>query len=154
VLVDSAVNYLAWGLDLLPSHDTLVGRTLWVDYGRLLDGGYALFHNSTGIGGVHVPGEKAIAFASIALVFPIRIAAAWGFLKMKRWGLQWTIMGNWLYLCLWIIYAANMSLEFPLRFGTSDFGVVGFWLFAGIPFTGPMVMLPYLHTVNRELWTE
>jgi hypothetical protein len=154
VLVDSAVNMLAWAFDLLPAHDTLIGRTLWVDYGLLLDGGYALFHNTTGPGGVAVDGEKAIAFASILMVFPLRIAAAWGLLNMKRWGLQWTIMGNWLYLCLWIIYAANMSLDYPLRFGTSDFGVLGFWLFAGIPFCGPVVMLPYLHTVNRELWAE
>jgi hypothetical protein len=25
---------------------------------------------------------------------------------------------------------------------------------AGIPFCGPMILLPYLHTVNRELWNK
>ena len=154
ILVDSSVNMLAWGLDLLPSHDTWIGRTLWVDYGLLVDGGYSVMHNTTGAGGVAVPGEKAIAIVSIVLVFPIRIAAAAGFLRMKRWGLQWSIIGNWLYFCLWIIYAAHMSLNFPLRFGISDFGVLGFWLIGGIPFCGPVVMIPYLHTVNREQWVE
>lgn len=154
ILIDSAVNYLAWGLDMLPSHHSMLARTLWINYGMLGDGGYALLYNSTVTGGVAVPGEKAIQIATVLLVMPIRAAAAWGLLHMKRWGLQWSIIGNWLYLCLWMIYAANMSLQFDLRFGTSEFGVLGFWLMGGIPFLGPVILLPYLHSVNRELWSK
>ena len=40
------------------------------------------------LGGVSVPLEKSIQTAAIMLVMPIRIAAAWGLLRMKRWGLQ------------------------------------------------------------------
>lgn len=154
ILVDASVNYLAWGLDLLPSHYSLIARSLWIDYGMLGDGGYALHYNSTATGGVAVPAEKAIQIATIVLVMPIRAAAAWGLLHMKRWGLQWSIIGNWLYFCLWIIYSAAMALQFDLRFGTSEFGVIGFWLMGGIPFLGPVVLLPYLHSVNRELWSD
>jgi hypothetical protein len=158
VLVDAAVNGLAWGIDLLAPH-TLIGRSLWIDYGLAWDGGYSLFYNSQGIGGpglqgVANHGEKAVQVATVFLVMPMKGMAAWGFLKMKRWGLQWIIIANWLYVCLWVIYAANMSFSFDWRFGTSDFGVLGFWLMAGIPFCGPMILLPYLHTVNRELWNK
>lgn len=153
-LIDSAVNGLAWGIDLF-AHDTWAARTLWIDYGQLVDGGYALFYNTPwAVGGLPDHGERAIELATVLLVMPIKGMAAWGFLKMKRWGLQWLILGNWLYVCVWMIYAANQANNFEFRFGTSDFGVIGFWLVAGIPFCGPMILLPYLHTVNRELWNK
>lgn len=162
ILVDASVNYLAWGLDLLPAHYSMLIRSLWINYGMFGDGGYALYYNlpeqlhynTAAIGGVSVPIEKSIQIACIILVMPIRIAGAWGLLQMKRWGLQWSILGNWMYLTLWIIYAAAMTYQFDLRFGTSEFGVLGFWLIGGLPFLGPLVLLPYLHTVNRELWSE
>jgi hypothetical protein len=84
---------------------------------------------------------------------PIKIVASWAFLKMKRWGLQWVIIANWLYLAIWIGYVVQQSMEFPLRFGISQLGLTGMWGFALIPFMGPLVLLPYLHSVNRELWT-
>ena len=153
ILIDSSVNYLAWGLDMLPSHHSFLARSLWINYGMFGDGGYALNYNTTGVGGVHVPVEKSIQFACVCMIMPMK-ATAWGLLNMKRWGLQWSIVANWLYLSMWIIYAAAMALQFDLRFGTSEFGVIGFWLIGGIPFLGPLILLPYLHTVNRELWSE
>jgi hypothetical protein len=47
-----------------------------------------------------------------------------------------------------------MNADFAFRFGISDLGVLGFWLVGGIPFLGPIILLPYLHTVNRELWSR
>lgn len=162
ILVDASVNYLAWGLDLLPSHASMLVRSLWINYGMFGDGGYALYYNlpqaphygMAAVGGVAVPIEKSIQIACCLIVMPVRIAAAWGLLHMKRWGLQWSILGNWMYLTLWIMYTAAMAWQFDWRFGTSEFGVLGFWLIGGIPFLGPLVLLPYLHTVNRELWSE
>lgn len=154
MLVDASVNYLAWGLDMLPSHDTVLGRTMWINYGLLVDGGYAANYNTTEIGGVAVTAEKGIQFAAVLFVMPLKVAAAWGLLKMKRWGLQWSIVANWLYFCLWAAYVVNMAHQFEVRFGTSDWGVLGFWLVGGLPFLGPVVILPYLHTVNRELWSK
>ncbi len=162
ILCDSAVNCLAWSVDLYPAHSSLIGRTLFSGYGLLADGGYGLFYNTMpadwasdtySLGGNYIPGEKAMQISFCILVMPMRIAAAWGLLKMKRWGLQWSIVANWMYMTIWIAYAANMTLQFPLRFGTTEFGVLGFWLIAGLPFLGPLVLLPYLHSVNRELWT-
>lgn len=152
-LIDSSVNGLAWGIDLF-AHDTWVSRTLWTDYGQLVDGGYMLFYNSQAMGGLPDHGERALEISTVMLVMPIKGMAAWGFLKMKRWGLQWLILGNWLYVSIWVSYAANMSTNYELRYGSSDFGVIGFWLVAGIPFCGPMILLPYLHTVNKELWNK
>lgn len=154
ILVDASVNCLAWGLDLLPSHGSMIGRSLWINYGLIADGGYALNYNTTGAGGVAVPGEKAMELALVAMVMPMKMAAAVGFLKMKRWGLQWAIVTNWMYLSFWVAYAMNMSMQFETRFGTSEWGVLGFWLVGGLPFLGPLVLLPFLHTVNRELWSE
>lgn len=154
MLVDASVNFLAWGLDLLPAHYSMLGRSLWIDYGMFADGGYALHYNTSTVGGVAVPVEKSVQIGMVLMAMPIKIAAAWGLLHMKRWGLQWSIIGNWLYMICWVIYAPGMSLQFETRFGTSEFGVLGFWLMGGIPFLGPLVLLPYLHTVNRELWSE
>ena len=84
ILVDASVNYLAWGLDLLPAHYSMLVRSLWINYGMFGDGGYALNYNlpvplnynTAAIGGVAVPIEKSIQIACCLIVMPIRIAAA------------------------------------------------------------------------------
>lgn len=170
ILVDASVNYLAWGLDWLPSNQSWLVRSLWINYGMFGDGTYALFYNlpshtdprlpeaynnATYIwGGNGFAGEKVFQIAFMLLVMPIRIGAAWGLLHMKRWGLQWSVIGNWCYLVVWAAYTPFHMLTFEQRFGTSEFGVLGFWAIGGLPFLGPLVLLPYLHTVNRELWSE
>jgi len=153
ILLDSSGNFLFWGLDLFPAHDTLIGRTMWENYGRAIDGAYSpmFFHNATALGGSAVPGEKALQVLAMFVVFPMKAAAAWGLLNMRRWGLQWSMIAHWCYLCLWIMYMVNMSAQFPLRFGTSDFGVAGLW-FVFLPYVGPVILLPWLHTQDRRLW--
>lgn len=154
ILVDTSVNMIAWGFDLFPAHDTVVGRSLWVDYGRMVDGAYILFHNSTPFGGVANPGEKSVQLAMVIMSMPIKLAACFGFLKMKRWGLQWMIISYWMYFLIWIIYLPNVLFDFPLRYGASSTGVLGFWLLVNVPFLGPLVLLPYLHTVRPEIWED
>jgi hypothetical protein len=154
ILVDTTVNMVAWGFDLFPAHDTVIGRSLWIDYGRLVDGGYILFHNASAIGGVADHGEKSVQIGMVVLAMPIKLAASFGFLRMKRWGLQWMIISYWMYMTCWMIYLPNMLMDFPLRFGASAWGVPGFWLLVNLPFLGPLVLLPYLHTLRGEDWTE
>jgi hypothetical protein len=153
MLLDASGNMLLWGTDLFWTHDTVLGRSLWIDYGRALDGGYAINYDHGALGGVSLASEKFGEFAFVLFIMPIKIVASWGFMKMKRWGLQWCIIANWLYLAIWIGYVVQQSMEFPLRFGTSQLGVTGMWAFALIPFMGPLVLLPYLHTMNKELWS-
>lgn len=152
ILVDSSVNFFAWGFDFFPAHDTGLGASLWINYGQLIDGGYMYGYNTTSVGGVPVHGEKSVQVAFVILVMPMKMVAAWGFMHMKQWGLQWTIISYWLYFCCWVIYLNNILMDYPLRFGSSDFGVIGFWLLINVPFLGPLVLLPYLHTVRRDLW--
>ena len=170
ILIDASVNYLAWGLDWLWSHSAWIVRSLWINYGRFGDGGYAVYYNlpsnppfkmpasfdfaTYGLGGVSVAAEKAVQLSFMLVVMPIRAAGAWGLLQMKRWGLQWSIIGNWLYLTVWAVYCPLFMFTYDLRFGISELGVIGFWLIGGLPFLGPLVLLPYLHTVNRELWED
>lgn len=153
ILIDTSVNFFAWGLDLFPAHGTPLGSGLWIDYGRLVDGGYMYDYNSTAVGGVADSGEKSVQICMVLMAMPIKLAAAWGFLRMKQWGLQWTLISYWMYFACWMIYLSNMLLNFPLRFGSSDFGALGFWLLVNVPFLGPLFLLPYLHTVRRDLWT-
>jgi hypothetical protein len=153
LLVDASGNMLLWGIDTFWSHDTVLGRSLWIDYGRAFDGGYAINYDTTSLGGVALASEKAVEFTFVLVIMPIKIVAAWGFMKMKRWGLQWAIISNWMYFMGWLAYVVQQSAEFPLRFGISQYGVTGMWVFALIPFMGPLVLLPYLHSVNKELWT-
>lgn len=150
ILMDSSVNYLAWGIDLFWSHDTLIGRTFFVNYGHIGDGAYVVFHNAGAMGGTYIGAEKALMIAMIAIIFPMRIAAAWGLLNMEYWGLRWSIIANWLYFAIWLTYAAHMALNFPLRFGLSDFGVLGWVLMSYLPFMGPIVLLPLLHTLDTS----
>jgi hypothetical protein len=152
IMVDTTVNMVAWGFDVFPAHDTLLGRSLWVDYGHLVDGGYLLYNNSTALGGVADHGEKAVQIAMVVMAMPIKLAACFGFLRRKRWGIQWMIISYWMYFLLWMIYLTNMLEDFTLRFGASSTGVLGFWLLVNIPFLGPLVLLPYLHTVRAEDW--
>jgi hypothetical protein len=154
ILVDTSVNMVAWGFDLGPAHDTVIGRSLWIDYGRLVDGAYILFHNSLPFGGVADHGEKSVQLAMVVMSMPIKLAACFGFLKMKRWGLQWMIISYWMYFLIWIIYLPNVLMDFPLRYGASSTGVLGFWLLVNVPFLGPLVLLPYLHTVSPEDWED
>jgi hypothetical protein len=154
VLVDSSVNFLAWGLDLFPAHGTFLGKSVWTGYGHLVDGGYMFGYNTSPVGGVADPGEKSIQMAMVLMAMPMKGAAAYGFLKMKQWGLQWMLISYWMYFLLWMIYLPNYMLQFPLRAGGSDFGVLGFWLLVNVPFLGPLCLLPYLHTVRRDRWTK
>src|ERR1700728_3387304 len=32
ILVDTSVNFFAWGFDLFPAHDSVLGRSLWMGY--------------------------------------------------------------------------------------------------------------------------
>jgi hypothetical protein len=152
ILVDTSVNFFAWGFDLLPAHDSTLGRSLWMGYGQLVDGGYMFGYNTKAMGGVADNGEKAVMVGMVLMGMPIKMCAAWGFLKMKQWGLQWTLISYWMYFAFWMVYLTNMTMDFPLRFGSSDYGVIGFWLLVNVPFLGPLVLLPYLHTVRRDLW--
>ncbi len=152
ILVDTSVNFFAWGMDLFPAHDSLIGRSLWMGYGQLIDGGYMYNYNHAAVGGVNDAGEKGVQVGMVLMGMPIKMVAAYGFLKMKQWGLQWTLISYWMYFAFWMVYLTNMMMDFPLRFGSSDFGVIGFWLLVNVPFLGPLVLLPYLHTVRRDLW--
>jgi len=153
ILVDTSVNFFAWGMDLFPAHDSVLGRSLWMGYGQLVDGAYMFGYNTKAMGGVADNGEKGVMVGMVLMGMPIKLVAAWGFLKMKQWGLQWTLISYWMYFAFWMVYLTNMMTDFPLRFGSSDFGVIGFWLLVNVPFLGPLVLLPYLHTVRRDLWT-
>jgi hypothetical protein len=91
--------------------------------------------------------------ASIFLLFPMRIAACWAFMRMKRRGLQYMIFTSWLYCFMWIAYLVDKSMTFESRFGHTEFGFWGFWIF-NIWFWTPFLMLPYLYTVRRSDWNR
>ena len=152
-MVDASINFVGWGLEILWSHDTSPVRTLYAAYGRLFDGGYYIDFNSTSLGGTAAVGEKALGFMAVFVVFPMRIVAGWAFLKMRRWGLQLMVITSFLYFMLWFGYMVNLGMNFNFRFGGSLYGVWGYWLF-NIWYIAPFIMVPYLYTVNRELFTE
>src|SRR5438309_2367576 len=85
-LIDASINFIFWGTDLFMAHDTTLLRTLWSGYAKLFDGAYYIDYNSTALGGTANMSEKAMEFMGVMLVLPMRMAACWGFLKMKRWG--------------------------------------------------------------------
>ena len=100
VLIDGMLNSLGWALDLVANH-TLINRVLMVGWGNMFDAGYFWHYNELWIGGAAGPGEKAYVAGLILTVFAMRVAAAIGFLQMKRWGHQWLIVTCWMGVVIW-----------------------------------------------------
>jgi hypothetical protein len=70
-------------------------------WGNMFDGAYFWHYNETWIGGVSAPGEKSWEIGLVPTCFSMRLAAAIGFLKMKRWGHQWLIVTCWFGVIYW-----------------------------------------------------
>jgi hypothetical protein len=152
VMLDAALNTFGWSIDLLANH-TLVSRLFLPTWGNMFDAGYFWHYNELPVGGAAAPGEKAWEVLGIFVVFPMRIAACIGFLQMKRWGHQWMIVTCWTGVLMWFGYVANMTMYADIRFSGVVFPVIGWWLY-DIFYITPFVSLPYLHTVNREIFTD
>ena len=152
-LIDASVNFIGWGTDLFMAHDTTLMRTLWPGYGKLVDGAYYIDYNSLAVGGLANLSEKVLQFYGVLVMYPMRMAAAWAFVKMKRWGLQAMVITSFMYVGFWVAYVANLYLAFNARMGASSWGVTGWWIMV-IIYASPFVVLPYLYTVNRDLFSD
>ena len=60
---------------------------------------------------------------------------------------------RWTGVLMWFCYVANMTMYADIRYSGTVFPVVGWWLY-DIFYITPFVALPYLHTVNREIFTD
>ncbi|EFG78993.1 hypothetical protein HMPREF0591_1118 [Mycobacterium parascrofulaceum ATCC BAA-614] len=152
VIIDAAINTVGWALDLVANH-TLLARVLLNGWGNMFDAGYFWHYNELWVGGAAGPGEKAWEVGLILTVFTMRIAAAIGFLQMKRWGHQWMVVTCWMGVVIWIGYVFNMTMFADVRFAGVVLPVVGWWLY-DIFYITPFLAIPYLHTVNRELFSD
>ena len=152
VIIDSALNSIGWTMDLV-SHHSLINRTITTAWGAMVDGGYFWHYNELWLGGAGAPGEKAWEIALIPVVFCARLAAAIGFLQMKRWGQQWLIVTCWMGVIVWVGYNTNMTIYGDIRFAHVTFPVWGWWIY-DIFFITPFLAIPYLHTVNREIFAD
>jgi hypothetical protein len=146
------LNSLGWALDLVANH-TLINRVLMVGWGAMFDAGYFWHYNELWVGGAAGPGEKSMVFGMILTVFAMRCAAAIGFLQMKRWGHQWMIITCWMGVLIWCLYVFNMTMYADVRYAGVVFPVVGWWLY-DIFYITPFLAIPYLHTVNREIFSD
>jgi hypothetical protein len=152
VIIDSAINAVGWALDLVANH-TLLARVLLNGWGNMFDAGYFWHYNELWLGGASGPGEKALEVGLIFTVFTMRIAAAIGFLQMKRWGHQWMIVTCWMGVVIWSTYVFNMTMFADVRYAGVVFPVIGWWLY-DIFYITPFLAIPYLHTVNREIFSD
>jgi hypothetical protein len=152
VIMDSGLNSIGWSLDLI-AHHTLINRTLVTAWGNMFDAGYFWHYNELAIGGTGAPGEKSWEIGLVPTVFCMRLAAAIGFLQMKRWGHQWLIVTCWFGVIYWVGYVANMTVFADIRYAHTVFPVIGWWIY-DIFYITPFLAIPYLHTVNRELFTD
>jgi hypothetical protein len=152
VFIDAALNSFGWSLDMIANH-TLLARVFLMSWGALFDGGYFWHYNELFIGGATAPGEKSWEIALLPLVFCMRMAASIAFLQMKRWGHQWLVVTCWFGVVSWVGYVANMTIFADIRFSGVAFPVVGWWLY-DIFYITPFLAIPYLHTVNREIFTD
>jgi len=152
VIVDAAINVFGWALDTV-AHHTLLARVLLNGWDAMFDAGYFWHYNELWIGGAAGPGEKAMEVGMILTVFCMRIAAGIGFLQMKRWGHQWMIVTCWMGVVIWCVYVFNMTMYADVRYAGVILPVVGWWLY-DIFYITPFLAIPYLHSVNREIFTD
>ena len=152
VIIDSALNSFGWALDMIANH-TLIDRVVLTAWGNMFDAGYFWHYNELWVGGATAPGEKAWEIALLPIVFSMRLAAAIGFLQMKRWGQQWLIVTCWFGVVIWVGYVANMTIYADVRYANTVFPMIGWWLY-DIFYITPFLAIPYLHTVNREIFSD
>ena len=152
VIIDAAINTVGWALDLVANH-SLLARVLLNGWGYMFDAGYFWHFNEMWIGGAAGPSEKAMEVGFILTVFTMRIAAGIGFLQMKRWGHQWMIITCWMGVVIWCTYVFNMTLYADIRYAGTVLPVIGWWLY-DIFYITPFLAIPYLHTVNREVFAD
>jgi hypothetical protein len=152
---DSAANFIGWSIDLFGGRAIITATAEYI-YGRVFDGGYLHGINTTQLGdvvlgGVSSPGEKALILAAVLVVWPCRLAASWGFMKGKPWGLGWMITSTWMMVVFWVIWVANSVIDTENRFDGIT-GVIGMALFNGVYIIGPILMIPYLYLVDHRPW--
>ncbi len=152
VLVDGGVNTLGTMIDALANHSLLV-RSFMMGTGLMFDAGYIWQYNTLLVGGTSVPGEKAWEVANGVVLFPMRMVAAYGFLKMKRWGLQWMVITCWMGVFAWVGYMWNFTTYSEMRLVDVLAPVWGWWLF-NIWYVTPFIAIPFLYTINREMFTD
>ena len=152
VLVDGFLNTLGTMIDVFANHSLII-RVFEMGWGLLLDAGYAWQFNSIWYGGTSAPGEKSWEIANVFVLFPIRVAAAWGFLQMKRWGYQWLVISCWMGVFAWVGYCFNMTTYWEVRFSDVAWPVFGWWGY-NIWYITPFIVLPYLYTINREMFVD
>lgn len=152
VIIDSALNSISWTLDLFANH-SLINRVMTAGWGAIFDGGYFWHYNELRVGGAGAPGEKGWEISLILGLFCPRLAAGIAFLQMKRWGQQWLVVTCWMGLIVWIGYNLNMTFYADVRYANITFPVWGWWLY-DIFYITPFLAIPYLHTVNREIFTD
>ena len=152
---DSAANFIGWSIDLFAGRAIITATAEFI-YGRVFDGGYNHGINAgqlgeVVLGGVSSPGEKALILAAVLVVWPCRLAAAWGFMKGKPWGLGWMITSTWMMVVFWVIWVANSVIDTENRFDGYT-GVIGMFLFNGVYIVGPLLMIPYLYLIDQRPW--
>ena len=152
-LIDAWLNYLYWGLDLFFAHDTVLLKTAFNSVGRLWDGAYYLGFNTTPAGGLAISSEKAFEIASVLLMYPLRIVSAYGFMKMRRWGLNYMLVTSWMYTFFWVMYLSLLAYHFQWRFPNTAWGVLGWWIM-DIWYLYPILLVPYLHILNRRRFAD
>jgi len=152
VIIDAAINTVGWALDLVASH-TILARILLNGWGAMFDAGYFWHYNELWIGGASAPGEKSWVLVCVLIAFPMRMAAAIAFLQMKRWGHQWMIVTCWFGVIVWTGYIFNMTIYADIRYTAIGLPVLGWWAF-NVFYITPFLAIPYLHTVNREIFAD
>ena len=67
--------------------------------------------------------------------------------------IRWMIITTWAYVTSWLGYMVNMVVNLPDRFGSSVFGVTGWWVF-DICYMTPFLTLPWLYAIDRRRWSR
>jgi hypothetical protein len=157
-IIDAAGNFIGWSFCIFAAQTGIMWTVFRMGYGLGFDGFYLKDYGSTWlIHGVAGPGEQSYIFMAILVLWPMRLASAWAFLQMKRWGFRFMVTTSWMLVVFWLGWTSNGLMYFDERFGAaggSVLGIAGWWIFNGVFIFGPVAMIPYLYLVDPKRWNR
>ena len=123
-------------------------------YGTFIDHRYwAYGYNTAPWGGVADPFETDTNITNAFFIHPIFTVAFYGLFRMKRWGYRWALIISWVYAYHWIFYLCHHTLSGNVNVLNAGYPIWG-WMIMNYPYLTQFFAIPYLHTVDKDIFKK
>ncbi len=151
-LANGVLNLFAASMVLF-AHDHWVFKAAAQYFGTHVDYRWWIWgYNSAAWGGVADQFETTYNIWNLIFFFPMYVVANYGFFRMKKWGYTWCLISSWIFVWAWFIYVTYQTVGGNKNYLDTTYPIWGWWVMNG-PYLTPFFAIPYLHTVNKEIFT-